>query len=1169
MRLDKIKLVGFKSFVDPTTIQLPSNLVGIVGPNGCGKSNTIDAVRWVMGESSAKHLRGDSMADVIFNGSSARKPVGTASVELVFDNSEGKIGGQYAQYGEISVKRQVSRDGTSAYFLNSVRCRRRDITDIFLGTGLGPRSYSIIEQGMISRLIEARPEDLRVYLEEAAGISKYKERRRETENRIKHTHENLSRLNDLREEIEKQLEKLQRQARTAERYKELKQQERRVRAELLGLKHQKLHEEGAERQRRIQELETGLEAVIADQRALEAAIEKAREAQIEANDGFNEVQGRFYGLGAEIARVEQSIQHGKDSRARQQQELAQADKAWNEVEAHIEVDTQRLAELEQELTAKEPELEELQARADATGERLRDAEQAMQQWQGEWDDFNRRAAEPQRTAEVERTRIDQLERQLLQLVQRLDRIGAERQSLAGGNLAEEIALLEAEAGERDQDAVRLQSDLENLRRTINDLREQTQAQSRTLDESRRAQQDTRGQLVSLEALQRAALGQTGGAVTEWLQAQGLADAPRLAQQLQVEAGWERAVETVLGAYLEAVCVAGVDRVAAALSDLSQGALNLFDTASTPDAPTGGPLTRLASRVQAPWPLAGVLGGVYTADTLDQALGLRTQLGPQESIVTPDGLWIGASWLRVKRDTDEKAGILDRERNIKALKHQLHEQDDTLATLQAGLEQLREDLQEREQQRDDLQIAVNQAHRAKSEASAQLSTRRSRQEQLQSRLASIAQEAEELAAQRERLNEEHGIARHSLSEAMALMEQLAEERDARTAERDSRRSALEQARVQAQADRDTAHGLAIQIESMRTAQGTTRQNLDRMLGQQVHLRERREQLNASLAEGEAPLDGLQEELAQFLDRRSQVEVELADARRKVEDIDHRLRSDEQQRAARERTAQEIREQLSQLRISLQETKVRSQTLLEQLAETGIPLETLQLEMPENADVDVWATELEQLEGKIQRLGPINLAAIEEFEEQSQRKAYLDAQNADLAEALETLENAIRKIDRETRTRFKETFDKVNAGLQRMFPRLFGGGHAYLELTGEDLLDTGVSVMARPPGKRNSTIHLLSGGEKALTAVAMVFAIFELNPSPFCMLDEVDAPLDDANVGRFCDMVKEMSEHVQFIFITHNKITMELSNQLMGVTMHEPGVSRLVAVDVDEAAKMAAM
>ncbi|MGA7800891.1 MAG: chromosome segregation protein SMC, partial [Gammaproteobacteria bacterium] len=418
-------------------------------------------------------------------------------------------------------------------------------------------------------------------------------------------------------------------------------------------------------------------------------------------------------------------------------------------------------------------------------------------------------------------------------------------------------------------------------------------------------------------------------------------------------------------------------------------------------------------------------------------------------------------------------------------------------------------------------------------------------------------------------DELGEARARLHAALEAMVTLAEEREQRTAQRDDLRHAQDEARTGARTDREAAQALAIRIESMRTARISTEQSLERMRSQQGHLRQRREELEEALQEGEAPLREAEQELARMLERRSEVETELSASRRAVEDIEHAHRQQEQQRLEHERNAQALRDTLNQERMAWQEIKVRSQTLLEQLAETGLELPTLDAEMPEGANAQDWQEKVAQLEQRIQRLGPINLAAIEEFQEQSERKTYLDAQHADLTEALETLENAIHKIDRETRTRFKETFDKVNGGLQRMFPRLFGGGHAYLELIGEDLLDTGVTIMARPPGKRNSTIHLLSGGEKALTAVALVFSIFELNPSPFCMLDEVDAPLDDANVGRFCDMVREMSERVQFIFITHNKITMEMANQLTGVTMHEPGVSRLVAVDVEEAAQMAAM
>ena len=1161
MRLTKIKLAGFKSFVDPTTIHVPSNLVGIVGPNGCGKSNTIDAVRWVMGESSAKHLRGDSMADVIFNGSNTRKPVGHASVELVFDNSDGKLGGQYAQYNEISVKRQVSRDGQSVYYLNGTRCRRRDITDVFLGTGLGPRSYSIIEQGMISRLIEAKPEELRVYLEEAAGISKYKERRRETENRIRHTRENLDRLNDLREEIEKQLDRLQRQARTAERYKELKAQERRLKAELLTLRYDALREEIERRDREIKGRETALEAVIAEQRGLEAAIEKSRAEQAEANDAFNEVQGRFYGLGAEIARVEQGIQHAKETRQRQEEELAKAEQAWNEVEAHISVDGKRLEELARDLEAKAPLLEELKARAQASGEALAEAEAAMQAWQAEWEAFNRQAAEAQQTAQVERTRIDHLERQIAQTEQRMNRLQEEAGRLSTAGLEQEVERLAGDEAERAAEAARLEEELAAVRARIGELRETVQRQAAELDELRSTLQQRRGRLASLEALQQAALGQDKEALGRWLEARGLADAQRLVQALEVEPGWERAVETVLGPCLEAVCVDDLDGLAGALDELGAADLTLFDTRGA--AGGGG---QLAARVRAPWPVEGLLAGIQTADSLEQALAMRPQLAPGESVVTRDGLWLGPAWLRVSR-AEGQSGVIEREREIKELHSDIDNLDESLAQLSEALEQTRRTLQEAEQGREELQARVNRAHREHSEARAQLGGRRSRLEQLRQRAEAIAGELAELEAQKVRDTEEHARARSELHRALERLETLAGERERREAEREALRERLEAARRQAQADREEAHGLAVQVESMRTAQTSTRENLERMRGQQGHLRARREELRAALAEGEAPLKALEEELARLLEQRSAVEAELAEARRALQAVEHQLREHEQQRAAREREAQEMREALNQARMAWQEIKVRAQTFLEQLGETGFELETLRAEMPEGATVDAWAEELEALERRIQRLGPINLAAIEEFEEQSERKKYLDAQHADLTEALETLENAIRKIDRETRTRFKETFDKVNAGLQRMFPRLFGGGHAYLELTGEDLLDTGVAVMARPPGKRNSTIHLLSGGEKALTAVALVFAIFELNPSPFCMLDEVDAPLDDANVGRFCDLVREMSERVQFIFITHNKITMELANQLTGVTMNEPGVSRLVAVDIDEAAQMA--
>jgi chromosome segregation protein len=733
----------------------------------------------------------------------------------------------------------------------------------------------------------------------------------------------------------------------------------------------------------------------------------------------------------------------------------------------------------------------------------------------------------------------------------------------------EIAELEQHAGERQQAASALQEKLEALRARIEELRDSTRSQQRELNQAQGEQQDIRGRLSSLQALQQAALGEDEGEVKQWLQAQGLNDAPRLAKQLDVDSGWERAVETALGSYLEAVCVDGSDAVADTLADLKQGALSLVDTAANVAGEAGTAGVPLTQKVRAPWSLDGLLSGVYAADSLNEALQLRTRLAAHESVVTRDGIWVGPGWLRVARDADGKSGVLEREKEINSLQEQLDKSLKLIAGLETAQEAGRSELQTAEAQREELQVEANRAHREFSDARAQFDARRTRLEQIHKRNEALQQEAGEIAGQQSEDTKAADEARARLHEALAAIDKLADEREQRSAQRDQLRSALDEARGEAQRDRDQAHELELKFQSMHTEQETTGQNLERMRGQQGHLQQRREELRTALTDGEAPLQKLEEELKVGLAQRHEVETELADRRRKLETVEHKLREDEQKRHREEQQAEQLRERLGQEKLAWQEIKVRGETLLEQIAESGFELSQLTEEMAEDATLEAWETEAESLANRITRLGPINLAAIEEYEEQSERKKYLDAQHEDVTSALDTLENAIRKIDRETRTRFKETFDKVNSGIQAMFPRLFGGGHAYLELTGEDLLDTGVTVMARPPGKRNSTIHLLSGGEKALTAVALVFSIFELNPSPFCMLDEVDAPLDDANVGRFCDMVKEMSERVQFVFITHNKITMDLANRLTGVTMHEPGVSRLVSVDVDEAVQLAAV
>ncbi|MDH3933906.1 MAG: chromosome segregation protein SMC, partial [Gammaproteobacteria bacterium] len=744
MRLSKIKLAGFKSFVDPTTIHVPSNLVGVIGPNGCGKSNIIDAVRWVMGESSAKHLRGESMADVIFNGSNTRKPVGTASIELAFDNTDGTIGGQYAGYNEISIRRQVSRDGTSSYFLNNTRCRRRDITDIFLGTGLGPRSYSIIEQGTISRLIEAKPDDLRAFLEEAAGISKYKERRRETENRIKHTRENLDRLQDLLEEIDKQLEKLKRQSRAAERYKELKAEERQVKAELLALRFSSMHEETSVRENDLQQRELDMQAEIAEQRRIEAELEKLRDSLTSANESFNTVQGQYYKLGADVARIEQAIQHNKESRQQQQEELSRAEQTLAEVEEHIRVDTTRLEELARDIETNGPELTATTERAGQSAADLKDAEQSMHAWQEEWNEFNQRAAERAQAAQVERTRLDHLDRHMQQLDDRLQRMDDEQQTLGSKTTAGELeqAAHESEAQETVVAGIRI--NLENAVRSITDGRAGLEQQQQELSALQSVHHDTRGRLTSLQTLQQAALGQHSEQVTGWLTAQGMQGAPRLAQEVQVEPGWEHAVETALGFYLEAVCVDGLDNVEDMLGSLEQGSIALFDTragvAATASSDKG---VLLGSKITSSGSADSLLDGVYAVDTLSQALTMRAGLAAHESIVTREGIWVGNNWLRVARDTDEKAGVLEREREISELSEQLAAQTDNVEALQQSVAAARESLVSAESERDRLQNEYNQALRIASDLRASLATIQTRLEQQQARRDHVLMESEVL------------------------------------------------------------------------------------------------------------------------------------------------------------------------------------------------------------------------------------------------------------------------------------------------------------------------------------------------------------------------------------------------------------------------------------------
>ncbi|MEW5248533.1 chromosome segregation protein SMC [Microbulbifer discodermiae] len=1165
MRLKCIKLAGFKSFVDPTTVYFPSNLGAVVGPNGCGKSNIIDAVRWVMGESSAKNLRGDSMTDVIFNGSSGRKPVGQASIELVFDNSAGKLTGPCAGFAEISVKRKVTRDGQNNYYLNGDKCRRRDVTDLFLGTGLGPRSYAIIEQGMISKLIEAKPEELRVYIEEAAGISKYKERRRDTENRMRRTKENLERLTDIRDELERQLSRLERQAAAAEKYARFKEQERSHKARLQGLKYRDLNDQASSRKQQIGELELSVEELVTRQVSCDTEIEQKRVGYHELSDSFNEVQGRFYAVGTDIARLEQSIAHARERNARLHDDLQQTEQEFRDAEAVLDTDRSKAAQFEDELEVIVPDLHLVQAAAEESAQALLDAEELMRDWQNDWDQFNLGASGSRQQAEVQQSRIQHLETSAQRLQDRANKLQSERTDLGDGGdngeleqLGEELAELELETAAR-RDAAAEQGEV------LNEMRRRDGAIAAELDQLRLRLQTSRGRQASLEALQQAALGQ-GEAVDNWLRREALQQRPRLADQIAASAGWERAVETVLGPRLQAVCVDHLDSLGESLNSLETGQAIFVDEAQVESLPAGS-LSPLADLLEGPVAVQSIVAGIYTTEDLSGALAARSRLQAHESIVTRDGLWLGPNWLRVQRGSDAEAGVLARRQELETLEQSIAECEEQIDGLSAQREELRREVGDLEGGIERSRSEVEQLGRREAELRSQLSARRVRAEQKSERRLRLEQEIAEVREQMEAEGKSLSDARLQLQQAVEAMSEDTDRREVLMASRDELRGALDGARQRAREDKDRTHELAMREQSVRTQLVSLQRTLEVMGEQLGRLSSRRELLQQQMAEAQDPTVDFHSELEEKLALRLQAEAELSEARSKLEEVESGLRQQEQERHKIESALQGVRAQLERERLTAQTLEVQRNGLVEQLQESDVEVEQLLRELPEDLTISQVQEELEQVAARISRLGAINLAAIDEYQQESERKHYLDRQYSDLTDALETLEGAIKKIDRETRTRFKETFDRVNSGLQELFPKVFAGGHAYLELTGEDLLDTGIAIMARPPGKRNSTIHLLSGGEKALTAIALVFSIFRLNPAPFCMLDEVDAPLDDANVGRYARMVEEMAEQVQFIYISHNKIAMEMAHQLLGVTMHEPGVSRVVSVDVEEAAELA--
>ena len=1182
LRLSKIKIAGFKSFVDPTTIDLRSNLTGIVGPNGCGKSNTIDAVRWVMGESSAKHLRGASMDDVIFNGSSSRQAIGQASIELLFDNSDGTLGGEYAKFSEIGIKRLISRDGQSKYFLNGSRCRRRDITDIFLGTGLGPRSYAIIEQGMISRLIEAKPEELRNTLEEAAGISKYKERRRETERRIKNTRENLERLSDLREELDKQLSHLDRQAKAAVRFKKLKQEERQTSAELILLRLKSVDTDIAERENTINQNANTHQSALAEQRSLENQIESQRSQQIEANDSFNEVQASFYQVGAEISRLEQSIQHQKELAERHQRELIQVDSEISEAQQHTDGDKKQLENAIEQLLEYEPLLATEKAQLHVAETTLSEAETKLAEWQQSWNSLQTRLAEPAQQAQVERARMEQLESQLQQITSRLLKLNTDKGIFNTDSHTEELIQQKQLLEETKHASVVVKTEFEAVKKNLQEQLESNKVVQQQLQESRSELQSLSGKLSSLEVLQKAALNQDGNSQSiqrqqKWLKQHGLDSIKPLADSIQIENGWEKALEIVLGDFLQSKHLNSKQHLDKILSDNLPVTASSFIYDSDLEQTSIEKFSQLnqhslATKVTEPKAIHPLLANIKCTETLDEALALQSSLQLGETLITKEGILLGPNWIKTQAQDSfsQEDSVLSRKKEIDATKLAIDECQKLLKQTQNNLENGQTLRQQLEEQQASLQTRLNELHREESQAQSVIHANENRIKQTEANQQRVLAEIVDLELQQSNNQNFHQNATKLRNQALEVLETLESEKAFIEGKDSPLQEAVSMAKEETRRINEIVQQALLKVESAKTSKQSAESQLQRLDERLSILFKRKESL---IEDNSNQLNNIDNEfnneelLSQQLEKRKTVEIDLTKARENLQNIDTKVRELDHKRQTAEQQVETYRTLLEKLKMEWQEVSVRQQTLKEQFDETDFTAEELLNNMDEALTLDIQNKHLEDIQRKVTRLGAINLAAIDEFTVQSERKVYLDQQDTDLMQALETLETAIAKIDRDTRSRFKDTFEKVNARIQEMFPQLFGGGKAHLEMTGDDLLTTGISIMAQPPGKRISSIHLMSGGEKALTAVAMVFAIFELNPAPFCMLDEVDAPLDEANVGRFCQLVKKMSDRVQFIFITHNKTTMELAENLIGVTMREPGISRLVSVDVNEAARLA--
>ena len=1168
MRLNSIKLSGFKSFAEPTNFLLPGQLVGVVGPNGCGKSNIMDAVRWVLGESKASELRGESMQDVIFNGTNTRKPASRASVELVFDNADHRAGGQWGQFGEIAVKRVLTRDGGSSYFINNQPVRRRDVQDVFLGTGLGPRAYAIIGQGTISRIIESKPEELRLFLEEAAGVSKYKERRRETENRLSDTRENLTRVDDILRELNANLEKLEKQAEVAAKYNALQSEVTLKQQQQWFLKRAEALADKAKVQSEGLSAVNALEARMADLRHIEADLETVRQAHYGAGDQVNQAQGRLYEASTDVGRLEAEIRFVVEGRLRVEQRLVTLKEQiaqWATRKDDAAAEMERLAEL---AALGEEQTELLAAQVEEQALQLPDLEDAVTKSQGAANDQRGSVMQVQQQIHVLAAEQRSIEEQSRQQVNRRERLAADRNALSAPDDARLVVLQEQLDAAQESKQI-ADARLHELQESVPALDEARRTQQQTVNTESAKQADLSARLEALKALQEKV--KTDGKLQPWLVKHGLDHLQGLWSRIHIEQGWENALEGALRERLGALEVSRLEMVRAFATDAPPAKLAFYSPplASSPDA--NGALPRLADLLRVndagqKAVLRDWLQGCFTATSFEEAFAQRSTLQAGQSIYLKSGHVVSAHSVSFYAQDSEQAGLLARAQEIENLEKQVRAQvliaDESRVALARAESAYADSAQRLVGARREVAESQSKAHELQVETlrlSQLLEQTRARSAQIESDLAEVDAQLEELQERRvtaegqfESLDmqladsqERHAQLDERVIEAQRKLVQCREQQ--RTLERQAQEATFSQRSLQA---RNAELSRAIETAQQQT---TT-----------IHDEEQRAQNELTRLTDAAAQAGLQNALALKLER----EQALGARRSEYDDLTAKLRASDERRLQLERELDPLRQRITEFQLKEQAARLGFEQYEQQLVDAQADLAAIEQSIKDgNVRLLGMQGDIDRLNREIAALGAVNLAALEELASARERKQFLDMQNVDLTQAMNTLEDAIRKIDAETRELLSGTFEQVNGHFGRMFPELFGGGNARLVITGDEILDSGVQVIAQPPGKKNQTIHLLSGGEKALTAIALVFAIFQLNPAPFCLLDEVDAPLDDANTERYAKLVTAMSKETQFLFISHNKIAMEMAKQLIGVTMQEQGVSRIVAVDMESAITLA--